>query len=72
MACAIHQDVLRLEIAVYDEVFVRVLHGGADLAEQVQAGAQVELVQVPGGVADCRAQGGRLLPWLAQARSQAG
>jgi len=32
-----HQDVVRLEVAVHDQVLVRVAHGGAHLQEQLHA-----------------------------------
>ena len=43
-AVAGDQDVVRLQVAMHDQVPVRLLHAGADLQEQSQARAQVEPV----------------------------
>ena len=45
-----HEDVVGLEIAMHDEVLVRVAHGCADLQEELHAVAHAEVPRIAPGV----------------------
>ena len=48
-----HQDVRGLEIAMHDEVLMRVVHGGADGLEQLETGRDVQAERIAIGIDRC-------------------